>query len=47
MSINKATMSGFEFPLQAPVNVTVDGVAYKSYQSGNTYNDGTLTIVIS
>jgi hypothetical protein len=47
MSINKATMSGFEFPLQAPVNVTVDGVAYKSYQSGNTYNVGTLTIVIS
>lgn len=47
MTINKATMSGFDFPLQAPVSVNIGGVAYKSYKSSNTYDIGTLTIVIS
>lgn len=47
MTIHGATMSGFEFPLEAPSNVTINGVAYKSYRSSNTYNAGTLTIVIS
>ena len=47
MSINSAKMSGFDFPLQAPVNVEIDGVEYKYYQSSNTYDAGTLTIVIS
>lgn len=47
MSINHATMSGFEFPLEAPTNVTIEGVAYKAYRSSNTYDTGTLTIVIS
>ena len=47
MTIHGATMSGFEFPLEAPTNVTINGVAYKSYRSSNTYNAGTLTIVIS
>lgn len=47
MSINNATMSGFDFPLQTPVNVEIGSVEYKYYQSGNTYNVGTLTIVIS
>lgn len=47
MSINSAKMSGFDFPLQTPVNVEIGGVEYKYYQSGNTYNAGTLTIVIS
>ena len=47
MTIHGATMSGFEFPLEAPNNVTINGVAYKSYRSSNTYNAGTLTIVIS
>lgn len=47
MSINGATMGGFEFPLDAPVNKTINGVAYKSYGSSNTYDAGTLTIVIS
>lgn len=47
MTIHGATMSGFEFPLEAPTNVTINGVAYKSYRSSNTYGAGTLTIVIS
>lgn len=47
MTINRASMSGFDFPLQAPVDVTIGGVAYKSYQSSNTYDAGSLTIVIS
>jgi len=47
MSINGATMGGFEFPLEAPQNKTIGGVAYKSYASSNTYDAGTLTIVIS
>jgi non-canonical (house-cleaning) NTP pyrophosphatase len=47
MSINSAKMSGFDFPLQEPVNVDIDGVAYKYYKSANTYDADTLTIVIS
>ena len=47
MNINSAKMSGFDFPLQAPQNVEIDGVEYKYYQSSNTYDAGTLTIVIS
>ena len=46
MTIYGATMSGFTFPLEAPEAVTIDGVAYKSYRSSNTYVAGTLTIVI-
>ena len=47
MNINSAKMSGFDFPLQDPVNVEIEGVEYKYYQSANTYDAGTLTIVIS
>lgn len=47
MTINGATMGGFAFPLEAAVNKTIDGVSYKSYASSNTYDAGTLTIVIS
>ena len=47
MNINSAKMSGFDFPLQAPVNVEIEGVEYKYYQSANTYDAGTLTIIIS
>lgn len=47
MNINSAKMSGFDFPLQAPVNVEIKGVEYKYYQSSNTYDAGTLTIVLS
>ncbi len=47
MSIAKATLNGFDFPLETPETVTIDGVSYKSYRSSNTYDAGTLTIVIS
>ena len=47
MTIHGATMGGFEFPLDAPVNKTINGVSYKSYGSSNTYDAGTLTIIIS
>ena len=47
MTINRAIMSGFEFPLESPESVTIGGIAYKSYKSSNTYDAGTLTIVIS
>ena len=45
MTINRATMSGFEFPLDAPDTSLIEG--YKVYVSSNTYDAGTLTIVIS
>lgn len=47
MNINKATLSGFDFPLESPVSVTVEDVAYKSYRSSNTNDAGTYQIVIS
>lgn len=47
MSISGATMGGFEFPLESPQSKTINGVSYKSYRSSNTYDAGTLTIVIS
>lgn len=47
MYISNATLSGFDFPFQPPVNVLVDGIAYKYYKSRNTYDRGILTIIIS
>ena len=47
MSITKATLSGFDFPLDAPVTETVDNVSYKVYRSSNTNDAGTYQIVIS
>lgn len=47
MSITKATLSGFDFPLDAPVSETIDGVSYKVYRSSNTNDAGTYQIVIS
>jgi hypothetical protein len=47
MTINKATKGGFDFPLEAPQNVTVEGVAYKAYRSSNTYDAGTEVITLS
>ena len=47
MSINRATMSGFDFPLENSTSVTINGIAYKSYRSSNTYDVGTYQIVIS
>ena len=47
MTIHAATMSGFDFPLNDPVEVEIEDVAYKSYKSANTYDVGELTIIIS
>jgi hypothetical protein len=47
MTINKATKGGFDFPLEAPQSVTVEGVAYKAYRSSNTYDAGTEVITLS
>lgn len=47
MTINKATLSGFDFPLDAPQNMGIDGVTYKAYRSSNTLDAGTYQIVIS
>lgn len=47
MAISKATMSGFDFPLESPQSVTIGGVAYKSYRSSNSYNKGTITVVLT
>ena len=47
MSISKATMSGFDFPLDAATMVTVDGVSYKSYRSSNTYDAGSYQIILT
>ena len=46
MSITKATVSGFDMPFKPYVSKTIDGKAYKSYESENTYNKGTLNVVI-
>jgi len=47
MTISKATMGGFDFPLDAAQTVSVDGVSYKMYRSSNTIDAGTYQIVIS
>ncbi|MBO7693016.1 MAG: hypothetical protein J6Y28_09695 [Acholeplasmatales bacterium] len=47
MSITKATLSGFDFPLESPVTETIDNVSYKVYKSSNTIDAGTYQIVIS
>ena len=46
MSITKVTVSGFDMPLKPYVSKTIDGKAYKSYASTNTYTIGTLDVVI-
>lgn len=45
MNINKATLSGFDFPFKAVNSTTISG--YKIYQSANVYDAQTLQIVIS
>lgn len=47
MSINKATLSGFDFPLDAPIDENIDGVSYKVYRSSNTNDAGIYQIVVS
>ena len=46
MSITKVTVSGFDMPLKPYVSKTIDGKAYKSYESTNTYTIGRLDVVI-
>ena len=46
MSITKATVSGVDMPFKPYVSKTIDGKAYKSYESTNTYTIGTLDVVI-
>ena len=46
MSINSATLSGFEFPLDNPTTTTRDGATYKVYKSSNAVEAGTYEIVI-
>lgn len=45
MTINKATMSGFTFPLEAPDASSIPG--YRIYRSSNTYDAGVITVVLS
>ena len=46
MSIDTATLGGFNFPLMPPVDTIIDGIEYKYYKSSNTYDSGTITIII-
>lgn len=45
MTINKVTLSGFDFPLLAADTTSKSG--YKIYKSANTYKAETLTLVVS
>lgn len=48
MSVNKVTLSGFNVPMEAPVNVNVTGKGtYKCYRSTNTNDAGTYTLSVS
>lgn len=46
MTIHRATMGGFDFPLESPQIVLIDNVNYKAYRSINTYDEGSMTIVL-
>lgn len=46
MTINKVTLSGFDFPIESPQIVQIEGNTYKVYRSSNTYDAGIITIVI-
>ena len=45
MTINKVTLSGFDFPLNTADTTSKSG--YKIYKSANTYKAGTLSLVVS
>lgn len=47
MIVNKVTMNGFNFPIESPQIVQIEGNDYKAYRSSNTYDAGIITIVIS
>lgn len=46
MSITRAAVSGFDMPFKPYVSKMIDGKAYKSYESANTYTTGTFDVVI-
>lgn len=45
MTINKVTLSGFDFPLDAADTTSKSG--YKIYKSSNTYKTGVISLVVS
>jgi hypothetical protein len=47
MSISKATLNGFNFPIKQDGTTSVDGVGYKIYKSENQYSASTMNIVVS
>ena len=48
MTIHKVTSSGFDVPMEAPINVVISGKdTYKCYRSSNTFKAGTFTYQIS
>lgn len=48
MTINKVTSSGFDVPMEAPINVVIsDKDTYKCYRSSNTFKAGTFIYQIS
>lgn len=47
MSISKATLNGFNFPIKQDGTTSVDGVSYKIYKSENQYSASTMNIVVS
>lgn len=47
MTIDRVTMSGFDFPIESPKIVEIEGNTYKVYKSSNTYDASVITIIIS
>lgn len=47
MTINEVTMNGFNFPIESPQIVEIEGNTYKAYKSSNTYDTSVITIIIS
>lgn len=44
MTVNGVEMSGIEVPMEAPTGIVVGNLAYKCYQSSNTYDAGIYNI---
>lgn len=44
--ISKVTLSGFDFPMEAPTGTEIGGISYKSYRSANVYDAGTFEIEV-
>jgi hypothetical protein len=46
MEVKAVEMSGIEVPMEAPTGIVVGSLAYKCYQSSNTYDAGTYDIEV-